>query len=1199
MISIRRMSLGSGYRYLMESVAVGDGAAHRSSMVDYYAQSGTPAGRFLGAGLAGLGDGQGIPVGSKVSEEDLFQMLGMCADPVTEKPLGRAPNRAVASLQRRIAERVKSIPNEITGKERAELIGRIEAEEQARSGGVRPPVAGFDLTFNPTKSVSTAWGLADPDTKAAIYECHRRAIEIVLEYAEAEVFRSRSGTDGVVEEDIVGVVAAAFTHWDSRSGDPQLHDHVVIMNRAQSVSDGKWRTLDSRGLFKAVVALSEMHQGVLADLLTEQLGWGWDGRPRPHSDRLAWEVTGVPGGLIAEFSRRSSAIEARKDALIGEFVNLRGRQPTATEVIRLRQRATLETRPDKEHRSPGEMTSEWRTRSIPYVAGDPESWVASLADRNDLPLLRSADIGDAILDDVARVALEKVAASRATFSRWNVAAEVHRQLHGVRFAAPAERIQVADRATNQALAHALVIDPPELHHTPARFLRPDGSSRFRAHETYTTNATLEAEARLLDAGRRLDGPSAGVADTAERLGAVSVDQAVAVERIATSGRFLDVLIGPAGAGKSKTMQALRGVWEANHGAGSVIGLAPSAAATEVLAEELGIATENTAKWLTEHRRQAARQEKVHRLRYQLDTCRFTDSTRAAIQQELTVLEDDIHQWQLRSGQLVIVDEASMAGTFSLDELVGAALDAGAKVLAVGDPAQLSAVEAGGMFATLVTDRYNPPELTGMHRFQAEWEKTASVALRSGDAECIDTLQDHGRITGGVREDALDALYRAWQADIDAGKSSLMIAPDTATVAELNLRAHTDRITAGTVTPSGVEVAGGGTVGVGDMVVTRHNDRTITSGGRWVRNGDRWTVTAIAGDGSITVQAPKGRAWVTLPGGYVAEHVELGYASTAYRCQGRTLDTAHAFVSPTTTREVLYVSATRGRTANHLYVDTSFDPDPDTGHDLSTRPQSAEEVLAAVLRNPGAEISAHEALRRAHEQAESIAKVAAEYQTIASAAQEDRYRALVARSGMSALQVDSIMSSDAYASLVVALKEAERRRLDVAATVPALIRARTLVNADDPAAVLHHRVNQWLQAHQDRDVAPGNLVAGIVPRATSPAESDTAVALYQRAESITQRADALAEAALAGHQAWTRQLGRPPAQPAANGSATSPPSPPTAKGGTSIPTPNRSATCPRPRCQPISGASSNTPSTPYDEPAPWPGKHRSATSTHTE
>lgn len=93
------------------------------------------------------------------------------------------------------------------------------------------------------------------------------------------MFRSRSGHAGLVEEDVAGVVAASFTHWSSRAQDPQLHDHVVVWNRARSVSDGKWRTLDSRAIFKATTTLSEAHHGILSDLLTAELGRAGGGGP--------------------------------------------------------------------------------------------------------------------------------------------------------------------------------------------------------------------------------------------------------------------------------------------------------------------------------------------------------------------------------------------------------------------------------------------------------------------------------------------------------------------------------------------------------------------------------------------------------------------------------------------------------------------------------------------------------------------------------------------------------------------------------------------------------------------------------------------------------------------------------------------------------------------------------------------------------
>jgi conjugative relaxase-like TrwC/TraI family protein len=1143
-ISIRRMSLGAGFRYLMESVAVGDGAGgHPSGLVRYYAESGTPPGIFLGACLAGLNDGQGVEKGSPVSEEHLFRMLGLCADPVTGKPVGRSPNRAQQSLQKRIARRVSTISADTGPVERAGMIARIEAEEHARSPRLKPPVAGFDMTFSPSKSVSSAWALADTETKAVIYDCHRTAIDVVLAYAEAEVFHSRSGTDGVVQEDVVGVVAAAFTHWDSRAGDPQLHDHVVVLNRAQSTSDGKWRTLDSRGLFKAVVELSELHQGVLSDLMTEALGWGWDGRARRHSDRLRWEVTGVGEALMAEFSQRSTAIEERTNTLIAIFGAARGRQPTSTEVIALRQRATIETRPDKTYPSLADMTGNWRERAIPFAGRYPESWVASLADRNELPLLSSTDLADGILRDVARVALEKVGRKRATFSRANVAAEVHRQLHGVRFANPTERIAVASRATRLALDEALLITPPELHLTPQPFRRADGTSRFRAkgHEVYTTTALLEAESRLLDTGRQIGGPTVSVATVAAavkrtlpgRTERLSLDQAVAVEEVATSSRPLDVLVGPAGTGKSTTMAGLRAAWEAEHGPGSVIGLAPSAAAAEVLAEELGIETENTAKWLFEHRRQPDRLAQLDRLNRQLDAATLTSKTKAAIRARFDAIQTDLQRWQLTAGQLIVVDEASLAGTFALDELVSAAGDAGAKVLLVGDVAQLSAVEAGGMFAALVADRDgHVPELTDVRRFRAEWEKKASLALRSGDPTAIDAYENHGRITEGGREELLDALYISWRADIGDGLSSLMIAPDLGTVSELNRRARANLVITGRVSPTGVDVAGGSTAGVGDLVVTRQNDRTLMAGSRWVRNGDRWTVTEAAPDGSLTVRAPKGGAVVVLPARYVAEHVELGYAATAHRAQGRTLDTAHAIVSRTTTREVLYVSATRGRQGNYLYVDTHYDPDPQTGHDNATEPQTVREVLAGVLANEGADIAAHEAIRRAHEQAESVATLAPEYQTISASAEASRWEKLFARSGLTSSQVGAIRSSQAYGPLTTALRDAEARGLNADRAFPLLVRGRTFVNANDVASVLHSRVDRWVEAASGIGSGRENLVVGLFPRPSGVTDPDMSQGLTEREKAIEQRAGALAEQAAAKLLPWVRGLGQPPADPTA-------------------------------------------------------------------
>jgi conjugative relaxase-like TrwC/TraI family protein len=1133
------MTLGLGYRYLMESVTTGDGAVGASSNLSrYYAESGTPRGVFLGAGLVALDGGRGIEKGAAVTEQHLFNLLGMCADPVTGVPLGRQPNRFGLVRTSSMTDSAATDPESGIDDERT---GPVEAAQRPQISRCRKAVAGFDLTFSPSKSVSVAWALAGTDTKAQIYACHRRAIEIVLSYAEHEVFHSRSGTNGVVQEDLEGVVAVAFTHWDSRAGDPQLHDHVVVANRARSRSDGRWRTLDSRGLFKSVVALSELHQGVLSDLLTEALGWGWEGRSRRHSERLRFEVDGVADALMAEFSQRSVAIEGRKNVLVAEFAAARGRQPTSTEVLDLRQRATLETRPVKEHRSLAAMTGGWRRQAEPYVGSDQASWVAGLADRNDLPLLRAGDLADEILADAAGVAVQRVAERRATFSRGNLLAEVHRQLHGVRFASPTERIAVGERTTDMAAAQSLPISAPELHSTPEHLRRADGTSRFRAkgHEIYTTAILLQAEGRLLDAGRQADGPAVSIGIVATTSAAnlpgrdhpLNLDQALAVEQIATSGRALDVLVGPAGTGKSTTMAGLRAVWEAEHGAGSVLGLAPSAAAAEVLAGELGIDTENTAKWLYEHRQEAERLRNLAALRRALRSAGASERRRLPLRRRIAEAEEEVARWRLCRGQLVIIEEATLAGTFALDELVSAARDAGAKVLLVGDQAQLSAVEAGGMFAALVRDRDGlAPELSDVRRFHHRWEQKVSIELRAGSEEAIGAYEAHDRIASGDRAEMLDAVFAAWKRDVAAGRTSLMLAGDLDTVSELNTRARADRVAAGQVTEDGVSVAGGATAGVGDEVRTRQNDRRLASGHTWVRNGDCWSVIATFDDGAITVQRAHGAGVVRLPANYVRDHTELAYASTVHRAQGRTVDTAHAIISPTTTREVLYVSGTRGREGNWFYVDTHYDPDPQTSHDQVTEVATAREVLAGVLRNESADAAALEVIRRAQSEAEGFERLSAEYLTLAAHAQAQRWDALLVASGLTPTELDGVRCSEAHGPLLAAFREAEAVGLDIEAAFPQLVAGRSLGDAHDEAAVLHARVHRWIQAASGRRGGSEDLIAGLIPRARGVTDPDMVRALTERDHAMEARARTLAVQAIRAGHGWLQRLGPAPDVP---------------------------------------------------------------------
>jgi TrwC relaxase len=192
-VSISRMSGGSGYRYLMLSVAVGDGDRPASNaLARYCAESGTPPGRWLGSGLAGLDGGGGLAPGSRVIEEQLFRLLGMACDPVSGEPLGRAQRAQPGPPERTPTREAASPPTRPLGGQ--QLAQQMAETEHAPTGnGVGKAVAGFDLTFSVPKSVSALWAVADGGLQAQIVKAHHEAISDALAYAERHLFMTRVG----------------------------------------------------------------------------------------------------------------------------------------------------------------------------------------------------------------------------------------------------------------------------------------------------------------------------------------------------------------------------------------------------------------------------------------------------------------------------------------------------------------------------------------------------------------------------------------------------------------------------------------------------------------------------------------------------------------------------------------------------------------------------------------------------------------------------------------------------------------------------------------------------------------------------------------------------------------------------------------------------------------------------------------------
>ncbi len=270
-----------------------------------------------------------------------------------------------------------------------ELTAQIAKDSRPRT----QPVAGYDLTFSPVKSVSTLWAVADPAVAAVIEQAHQAAIKDTLTFIEKHALFTRTGPQGIRQVNVRGLVATAFTHRDSRAGDPDLHTHVAVANKVQTL-DGRWLSIDGRVLFKANVAVSETYNTALEHHLRDSLGVRFAERPGTDpTKRPIREIVGVDPRLNQRWSTRRARINIRRDELAIQFQHDHGRPPTPVEALHLAQQATLETRDAKhEPRSLTEQRTTWMNEASVVLGGSDA--VASMVRTALAPPVETARIAD-------------------------------------------------------------------------------------------------------------------------------------------------------------------------------------------------------------------------------------------------------------------------------------------------------------------------------------------------------------------------------------------------------------------------------------------------------------------------------------------------------------------------------------------------------------------------------------------------------------------------------------------------------------------------------------------------------------------------------------------------------------------------------------------------------------------------------------
>ena len=300
-------------------------------------------------------------------------------------------------------------------------------------------------------------------------------------FIEKHALFTRTGPQGIRQVNVRGLVAAAFTHRDSRAGDPDLHTHVAVANKVQTL-DGRWLSIDGRVLFKAKVAASETYNTSLEQHLRDALGVRFAARPGTDpAKRPIREIVGVDPRLNERWSTRRAHINIRRGELAVQFQADHGRPPTPVEALHLAQQATLETRNAKhEPRSLAEQRSTWLNEASAALGG--RSAVASMVRRHYPRRDRHRADAHWVAQTADRV-LTTMEASRSTWQMWHVRAEVQRQVRTIDMPA-GQANALVDLLVDEVLQHRSVAlaGPPDGIEEPGALRRVDGSSSDRGLE---------------------------------------------------------------------------------------------------------------------------------------------------------------------------------------------------------------------------------------------------------------------------------------------------------------------------------------------------------------------------------------------------------------------------------------------------------------------------------------------------------------------------------------------------------------------------------------------------------------------------------------------------------------------------------------------------------------------------------------------
>lgn len=781
--------------------------------------------------------------------------------------------------------------------------GEAAAPGERRHAGTRRGSPRFaEMVINAPKSLSIAAAL-HPDVSEALDRAQADAVAEIRSWL-ARHSVTRVGPRGLQE--VVGVdqlETVAVVHKTSRAGDPHRHVHLQIGTRVFAA--GKWRGLDTAALFKQQGAIRALGTAVIAahPELTRMLA--------AHGlslDHVTGEVVELQQYNVV-LSKRAAQVEHNLGFLVAAWEDAHpGEEPGPVVRARMLARAWDHQRPHK--------------KPAPEGLGCEEGWRRELAaagygtDPRFRPARSPAHVGtdDLSVEELAARALDRCV------STWTI----HDiQMHVTHLVTEAGITAIGGDlrdliilATNLAASDCLSVLPPTMAH-PEQVAHLTTVSVVAAEQTLRDLIGARVEASRPAGGEVDVVASSAEAEVVERLATgrgLDADQAQAAAAIASTIPLV-IVEGAAGAGKTTMLGAAIAAAEVQGRPTRIV--TPTRKAAAVAAQELGVPTDSVAAL-------------VHAYGWRWDNDGVWRRLKPGESDSVTgaVYAGPPARGRLCATERIVVDEAGMLDQDTATALLIVAAETGASIALVGDRAQLPAVGRGGVLdiaADLASaSGLEVHDLTGIHRFGDPTYAAFTLDLRDGKRaeQLFDRLQQFGLVR---LHESTDAMHAAL-ADITRPGDAVTVATNDQ-ARDVNAVIRQARVARGEIPEVTAAVGSDGLpVGPGDLVMTRRNDNALG-----VANRQTWIVQRADDEGDVWVLPASTTGHSTskrLPAAYVAEHVHLAYASTAYGVQGVTSETAHAVVNSPTSDTFesmgldaagIYVGLTRGREANLLHV----------------------------------------------------------------------------------------------------------------------------------------------------------------------------------------------------------------------------------------------------------------------------------------